>query len=271
MHVELRKGCCGWWQFRLLSLITCLPWRAIITVLRFTHGLVHAAAVFAKFPLPRTVCVPAMQPQPWGRGGRTRRTLSSSAEDALAPASPTTWPRVAWRTWCCWRSPSWRLDPPGTLYVSAEFTFLFPPHSRPRWRLEMAKCTFTWEIHVVSVLVFALHHVSKSMIGLTSLFSCRVFHTSTQTEVVFLFSYLPIGHVIRLLVSYKFFVLSVEHLVSTGLEMNWWIVQSKCFHVLVSPIFFPPLDCRKTLCCIFECTVSRYYHLNGKDWRMQHL
>lgn len=86
----------------------------------------------------------------------------------------------------------------------------------------MAKCTFTWEIHSSSVLVFALHHVSKSMIGLTRLFSCRVFHPSTETEVVsvFVFVFAP-KHVIRLLVSYKFFVLSVEHLVSTGLEMNW--------------------------------------------------
>lgn len=59
-----------------------------------------------------------MEPQFWEKGGRTPRTPSSSVVDVWGSAWPITWPKVAWRTWCCWRRPSWRLDPPGTLYVS---------------------------------------------------------------------------------------------------------------------------------------------------------
>lgn len=53
----------------------------------------------------------------------------------------------------------------------------------------------------------------------TVLLSCFPYINPDRGGVfVFVFAH---KHVIRLLVSHKFFVLSVEHLVSTGLEMNW--------------------------------------------------
>lgn len=67
-----------------------------------------------------------MQLQLCERGGRTLQTPSSSAVDVWGSAWHIIWPKVAWRMWCCWRSLSWRLDPPGTPYVWQSLLFYVP-------------------------------------------------------------------------------------------------------------------------------------------------
>lgn len=114
---------------------------------------------------------PEMRPQSWGSGGRTPQTQSSSVAGVWGSAWPITWQRAAWRMWCCWRSPSWRLDPPGTLYVwqSSRFYGRVKVENGRNW----AKCTFLCEIQLVSAHQHVLrldvsHKLLKSMIGSVS-------------------------------------------------------------------------------------------------------
>lgn len=103
----------------------------------------------------------------WERGGRTQQRLSSSGVDVWGSAWRITWPKVAWRMWCCWRSPSWRLGPPGTLYVCQSLLFTA---ERPCWsegsqcseiqwmwwwtQVVNGKVRFQWKTQVVCVTEF---------------------------------------------------------------------------------------------------------------------
>lgn len=115
-----------WWEFIMLS--PCCRGGLMFTVARCYHKaevhswLKHVGNVFSFSSF--LSFAPEMRPQSWGSGGRTPQTQSSLVAGVWGPAWPITWPRAAWRMWCCWRSPSWRLDPPGTLYVWQSSRFL---------------------------------------------------------------------------------------------------------------------------------------------------
>lgn len=81
------------------------------------YASVRKAVPPHRWPVFLPLLLPVMQPRLWERGGKTPLTRSSSGVGVWGPAWPITWPKVAWRMWCCWRSPSWQLDPPGTLWV----------------------------------------------------------------------------------------------------------------------------------------------------------
>ncbi len=93
---------CGTFLNRLLKCSCCACW---------------SCAYSPVIPTLPFLLSSVMHPQLWERGGRTPQKLSSLVADVWGPAWRITWPKVAWRMWCCWRSLSWRLDPPGTLYV----------------------------------------------------------------------------------------------------------------------------------------------------------
>lgn len=188
-------------------------------MLRFTHGLVHAAAFLLSFPsLALSVfqrCNLSPEEEVEGHGGHGhRRRRMRWRQHRLPPG----------QGWHEGRGAAGEVRADGWIHLarctSRQSLRFFPPQST-----EVKAGNGEMHLYVGDPLCLCLGVCPSprvqinDWVNLTVLLSCFPYINPDRGGVfVFVFAH---KHVIRLLVSHKFFVLSVEHLVSTGLEMNW--------------------------------------------------